>query len=111
MEQSIFEIMWKNTPTITIFFGGVFITGFVVSKTVKLYNRFEKTESAVVDLGTRMTKVEQRLDALEVRLVVVETKLDVLAEKVDKLTERVDKLSDKFDRLIETLLIKNKEAA
>ncbi|MEI9919093.1 MAG: hypothetical protein WDO14_09875 [Bacteroidota bacterium] len=107
MEQSIFDIMWRNTPTITVFILAAIMSGFIVYKCMRFVIRFEKTEAAVSDLQVRMTKVEGRLDKVEERLNNIETRLAVVETKLDMVIEKVDNLAGKLDRLIEAHLIKN----
>jgi hypothetical protein len=89
MEQSIFDIMWENTPTITVFTLGLIVSGLIVYKIMRFVVRFEKTEAVVSDLQFRITKVENRLDQIDVKMAIMDTKLDMLIEKVNLLTDIV----------------------
>lgn len=92
MEQNIFEVMWQNTPFLTLSITIAIISGWAVYKIMRMYARFES-----------------RFVTVETRLTVVETKLDALDKKVEKLSDKVDKLSDKLDRLVEALLVKPRD--
>ncbi|HTE28934.1 MAG TPA: hypothetical protein VK666_01065 [Chryseolinea sp.] len=111
IEEGVFQVMWENTPTVTILIAAIMFSGIAVYQFMRIYHRieknqndlsarfeqsqnevnmrFEKVERDIADLNIRMIKVEERLNAVEVRLAVVEVKLDMVIDKLNILTKIV----------------------
>lgn len=104
MQDSIWSVMWENTPTAAIIAQVAMLSGYLVFLAMKLYQRFQKVEDKSIDHADRIVTSEVTLESVEKRTTVLEAKLDSIENKLDFLQKQVSTLMTQVSSITSHLL-------